>query len=394
MSDYSDSENPGRIVQNKPFDEALDVPDAEDVPSTYSPTPRNLAKINQLQTSSATNRNQNTLRPNPSASDKKQSKAMNESTASSGSNTPKLDDRPVQIQRREPMLEDEDRPYGKPRAPMVASDERDQDNETGPETDSEGNDSGDGSQQEQPNDIQGGYDPAAFRDLPVSQEIKDIFKFIERYQPQTIELEFKIKPFIPEYIPCIGDIDAFIKIPCPDTKHQNIGLTVIDEPSSKQTDPHVLDLQLRSMSKQSTATKQTVVKSVEGTNPKAIDSWIKNIRDLQKSKPVQVVNYAKEMPDIESLMQVWPPEFEDLLKEVNPPSPELQVDLPTYTDLVCALADIPVYKSKVQSLHLLFSLFSEFKNSEHFKQITEKGQNPSNPFASSKSKGADQLVIE
>ena len=70
------------------------------------------------------------------------------------------------------------------------------------------------------------------------------------------------------------------------------------------------------------------------------------------------------MPDIESLMQVWPPEFEDLLKEVNPPSPELQVDLPTYTDLVCALADIPVYKSKVQSLHLLFSLFSEFKNSE------------------------------
>lgn len=70
------------------------------------------------------------------------------------------------------------------------------------------------------------------------------------------------------------------------------------------------------------------------------------------------------MPDIESLMQVWPPEFEDLLKEVNPPSPELQVDLPTYVDLICSLSDIPVYKSKTQSLHLLFSLYSEFKNSE------------------------------
>ena len=57
-----------------------------------------------------------------------------------------------------------------------------------------------------------GYDPAAFRDLPVSPEIKDIFKFIERYQPQNIELDFKLKPFIPDYIPSIGDIDAFIKV--------------------------------------------------------------------------------------------------------------------------------------------------------------------------------------
>jgi intraflagellar transport protein 46 len=58
------------------------------------------------------------------------------------------------------------------------------------------------------------YDPAAFRDLPVSTEIKDIFKFIERYQPQNIELDFKLKPFIPDYIPSIGDIDAFIKVFC------------------------------------------------------------------------------------------------------------------------------------------------------------------------------------
>ena len=56
---------------------------------------------------------------------------------------------------------------------------------------------------------------------------------------------------------------------------------------------------------------------MEGTNKKAIDSWIKNISALQKNKPVQSVNYQRAMPSIESLMQVWPPEFEDLLKEVN-----------------------------------------------------------------------------
>ena len=64
-----------------------------------------------------------------------------------------------------------------------------------------------------------GYDPAVFRDLPVSSEIQDIFKLIERYQPQTIELDFKLKPFIPDYIPSIGDIDAFLKVNSIHLKH-------------------------------------------------------------------------------------------------------------------------------------------------------------------------------
>jgi intraflagellar transport protein 46 len=30
-------------------------------------------------------------------------------------------------------------------------------------------------------------------------------------KPMEIELETKLKPFIPEYLPAVGDIDAFIK---------------------------------------------------------------------------------------------------------------------------------------------------------------------------------------
>ena len=54
------------------------------------------------------------------------------------------------------------------------------------------------------------------------------------------------------------------------------------------------------------------------------------------------------------------------INKVSLPSPELNVDLNTYTDIICSLLDIPVYKSKVQSIHVLFTLFSEFKNSEVF----------------------------
>ena len=33
-----------------------------------------------------------------------------------------------------------------------------------------------------------------------------------RYTPQSIELDHKLKPFIPDFIPSVGDIDAFIKV--------------------------------------------------------------------------------------------------------------------------------------------------------------------------------------
>jgi intraflagellar transport protein 46 len=60
--------------------------------------------------------------------------------------------------------------------------------------------------------IEGTYDPAEYENLNVSAEIRELFGHIVRYTPQTIELETRFKPFIPEYIPAVGDIDAFIKV--------------------------------------------------------------------------------------------------------------------------------------------------------------------------------------
>ena len=70
------------------------------------------------------------------------------------------------------------------------------------------------------------------------------------------------------------------------------------------------------------------------------------------------------MPDIESLMQEWPPEFEELLKRVGLPTADMNCDLDQYVDMVCATLDIPIYQSRIQALHVLFTLYSEFKNSQ------------------------------
>ncbi|XP_022249788.1 intraflagellar transport protein 46 homolog isoform X1 [Limulus polyphemus] len=185
---------------------------------------------------------------------------------------------------------------------------------------------------------QGGrqYDPADYEHLSVSAEMKELFQYITRYTPQTIELEHKIKPFIPDFIPAVGDIDAFLKVPRPDNKDEKLGFYALDEPRAKQSDPTVLDLQLRAVTKETT-TKTTAVKRLDNAdkNTKEIDTWINSIGQLHRSKPPPTVHYPKNMPDIDSLMQEWPPEFEEMLKEVGLPSAEIQCSLEDYVEIVC-----------------------------------------------------------
>ena len=88
----------------------------------------------------------------------------------------------------------------------------------------------------------GAYNANQFVNLPVSNEIKELFEYITRYKPQKIDLETKIKPFIPDYIPAVGEVDAFLKMPKPDGTKEDLGITVLDEPSLNHEDKTVLEL--------------------------------------------------------------------------------------------------------------------------------------------------------
>ncbi|NXW40257.1 IFT46 protein, partial [Nyctiprogne leucopyga] len=255
------------------------------------------------------------------------------------------------------------------------------DDEDSEEEDSSEDDSEDDSE-EHGDALEGDFNLDDYNYLPVSPEIKEVFEYINRYTPKTIEIEYKLQPFIPDFIPAVGDIDAFLKVPRPDGKPDNLGLLVLDEPSTKQSDPTVLSLWLTENSKQHNVTQQIKVKSLENAekNPKAIESWIESISELHRCKPPATVHYSRPMPDVETLMQEWSPEFEELLGKVGLPTAEMNCDLSEYIDMICAILDIPVYKSHIQPLHLLFSLYSEFKNSQHFKALADgKKGPPSNP---------------
>ena len=82
-------------------------------------------------------------------------------------------------------------------------------------------------------------------------------------------------------------------------------MTVLDEPSAKQSDPNIIELQLRSITKTSSG-KMSKIKKVSNIDKemKVVDKWIKDIDDLHRSKPAQTIQYSKTMPEIDQLMQV------------------------------------------------------------------------------------------
>ncbi|XP_059048013.1 intraflagellar transport protein 46 homolog [Achroia grisella] len=230
---------------------------------------------------------------------------------------------------------------------------------------------------------EGAYDPKQFQDLKVPPEIENIFQYIMKYTPQKIDIEFKLQPFVPEYVPAVGDIDAFLKVSTPAANVRaaplaehvlehidNLGLTVLDEPASEQSESALLHLQLRAISKISSAKSNVVTKKIENAekNTKAIDRWIKDVSELHLSKPAPTVTYTAKTPDIDTLMEEWPESMEDTLNEVGFPAANLDCSLSQYVDLVCGIFDIPIVgdtlNARIQALHLLFSLYSAVKNSQ------------------------------
>ena len=69
------------------------------------------------------------------------------------------------------------------------------------------------------------YNPADYSHLneQVGSEIVSLFDLIERFKPQQVELDTKLKCFIPEYMPAMGDVDEFIKVARPDGRVEEAG---------------------------------------------------------------------------------------------------------------------------------------------------------------------------
>ena len=116
-------------------------------------------------------------------------------------------------------------------------------------------------------------------------------------------------------MPAVGEVDAFIKMPRPDNSKEELGIMVLDEPALNNEDKTVLELKYV-QSKNVTRAAPINVDAIENADhrPKEVNRWISSVQDLHKTRPPPTVNYTKNMPDIETLMQEWNPEMEAAFK--------------------------------------------------------------------------------
>lgn len=96
------------------------------------------------------------------------------------------------------------------------------------------------------------------------------------------------------------------------------------------------------------------------------------------------------MPELDDLMQEWPEGIEKLLKLNGFPSYTVNCPLSFYIDIVCCIFNIPVYKNRIQSLHVLFSLYAAIKNSQLYNSRKEETVG----FDEHIDKNTDQLVLD
>lgn len=191
-----------------------------------------------------------------------------------------------------------------------------------------------------------------------------------------------------------------LQVPCSNEVENNLGLTVLDEPCINQSDPALLKLKLKAISKDVKQNEyedvmhNTSVKCTADT--RQIESWIENIRHLHEStaRPdsVKLIHNHQRL-DIDELMQEWHEEVETAINVHSIPKADLDCSLEEYINILCGekksaqcnrlpitlnnsfsgILDIPVQSNKICSLHLLFSLYNEFQNSQvslqHFSRI-------------------------
>lgn len=217
---------------------------------------------------------------------------------------------------------------------------------------------------------------------------------IDEYTPTRVNHATPLKPFVPEYVPAIGDIDEFIKVPRPDGKEDELGLRALDEVSpSAQSDPVALSLRLRRETKRrllsgggggaATGGRDLAsllddeVTSVQypEREPETLRNWIETVAGLRGGRlesggvgrrrgfenETSAVLYSRNMPDIESLMRAWDGDEEEVLTKLKPTEAGIPVPLRERAEIVCAALDVPVYENIVESMHVVFSTYLEFK---------------------------------
>lgn len=209
-----------------------------------------------------------------------------------------------------------------------------------------------------------------YDNLPVSDEIRKLFEVIGSYEPVELEIETPLKCFRAPYFPSVGEVDPMLNIPRPDAKPDGAGTILLDEPiPSEQSNAAVLELRLLHESKTKSRKVATVHSISRADNMNEIDEWIDGVDKIHSTKTPSEVHYQNKMPSSRKVMQVWPKEMNEELRNgsLTLPSADIDLDVEAYTRMLCSLLDIPVYEGRVmESIHVLLNAYVDLRQTNEF----------------------------
>lgn len=108
------------------------------------------------------------------------------------------------------------------------------------------------------------------------------------------------------------------------------------------------------------------------SNPDVIDEWIREVEEVQASTKRVIQADQNALPNVQGLMQPWPREIEEALNSGDAflPPADIDMSLEEYATTMCSLFGIPVKQRLVDSIHVMMSLYTEYKDIEASNDIS------------------------
>jgi intraflagellar transport protein 46 len=146
-----------------------------------------------------------------------------------------------------------------------------------------------------------------------------------------------------------------------------------------------LDLLIREFYKGKIKEEKSEIHTISNShkNPKLVSGWIADVEEIHKKRVAPSVFYTKKMPDIDNLMQMWDSDFESTLMKVKLTDPSIPIATNDLAKIACNLFDIPVHettdnRNMIESMHVLFTLYSAFISNDHFHNNNSSAQGLTN----------------
>ncbi|XP_017067829.2 intraflagellar transport protein 46 homolog [Drosophila eugracilis] len=229
---------------------------------------------------------------------------------------------------------------------------------------------------ERPEEQSFNLSPDKWEELSLPGELKELFPYIVKYTPQTIDTPFHLQPFIPEFVPAVGDVDALLKVQAPPLLQpqrqkelndhlEKLGLWLLDEPSGTQSEPSLLNMKLRSVLSGSMGRNPRHSSSASliptARSAKDIDKWISEVEQVHMT---QSMYDAQPRKDIDALLEDWPRSFGDdetknVLDEAYRNCLQQNISLVDYVKVLCERfgVDGPM-ESQADYIHNVQTLFA------------------------------------